>query len=194
MMNGDTSSDRGRWRGWSPRAGVLAVTVGVVVLAAACGGSPSSTGPGGSSNAGGSADSQMLAFDQCMRSHGVPNFPDLPPNGKIASAQQYGVSPSQLQAAEGDCRHLLPPGTYSSFTPAEAQLMLPAMTRFSQCMRSHGVPNWPDPTIGSQGKPGFNLVNINPPIDTSSPQFASKLHECGHLMPRQLGGIPVQEP
>ena len=30
----------------------------------------------GSPNAGGTMTSQLLAFSRCVRSHGVPNFPD----------------------------------------------------------------------------------------------------------------------
>jgi hypothetical protein len=191
MMHG-ASSDRGRRRRWPWRAGVLPVAIGVVVLAAACSGRPPSTGSGGSSDAGGSQSSRLLVFAQCMRSHGVPNFPDPTSDLKFPTAQQLGVSSSRYQAAEGACQHLLPNG--GSIAPAEAQQMLPAMRRFSQCMRSHGVPNWPDPTIGSDGKPGFDLIGVQPPIDTSSPQFASKEHDCGHLVPSQLGGIPVRQP
>jgi hypothetical protein len=194
-MNGGASNDRSRWRGWSRRAGFLTVTAGVVVLAAACSGSPSSTGSAGSPNAGESQSSQLLALAQCMRSRGVPNYPDPPPgatNAKFPSAGQLGVSNSLYQAAKNACQHLLPAGTNGNYSAAEAQQMLPAMRRFSQCMRAHGVPNWPDPTIGPGGKPGFNLVDINPPIAAGSPQFASKLSECGHLVPSQLGGIPVR--
>jgi hypothetical protein len=37
-MNGDTSSDRGRWRGSPRRASVLAVVPGIALLTAACSG------------------------------------------------------------------------------------------------------------------------------------------------------------
>jgi hypothetical protein len=196
MMNGDTSSDRGRWRGWSRRAGVLAVTVGVVVLAAACNGSPSSTGPGGSTNAGGSTNSSLLAFSQCMRSQGVPNFPDSQPgasNAKFPGAQQLGVSSSLYQAAENACEHLLPAGANNQFPPAEMPQILSGMREFSQCMRSHGVPNWPDPTTNSSGQPSFNLVGISG-LNSDSPKVTATRNECSHLLPHQLKGIPVRQP
>jgi len=45
------------------------------VLLAGCGGSPSSSG--GSPGAGGSTSSpSAVAYSACMRSHGIPNFPD----------------------------------------------------------------------------------------------------------------------
>ena len=88
---------RGANRGRHHRAGLA-------LLAAACGGSPSSTGPGGSSNAGGPASSQAasskaVAFSHCMRSHGVPAFPDPTRRGGVpkVTPQQVGVSNSQFQ-------------------------------------------------------------------------------------------------
>jgi hypothetical protein len=53
-----------------------------------------------------------------MRSHGVPNFPDLgqsdqspPPPGNSAA-----INPNspQFQAASAACQHLLPPGVHVS--------------------------------------------------------------------------------
>jgi hypothetical protein len=85
---------------------VLAVTAGIVMLAAACGGSPSST-----SGTGVSAQFQQdLAFAQCMRSHGVPNYPD--PNVSLgAEFAQLGINPNSphFQAALRTCDRLVPP-------------------------------------------------------------------------------------
>ena len=90
-------------------AAVLA-TVGVL-LAAACSGSPSSTGSGGSPNAGGEAHSpSMLAYSRCVRSRGVPGFPDPDSSGNINKTvlRQLGVSDSVLKAATYACRNLNP--------------------------------------------------------------------------------------
>jgi len=130
-----------------------------------------------------------------MRSNGVPNFPDPQPrqtNAKFPGAQQLGVSSSRYQAAEGTCGHLLPNGGQT--TPAASAQLLSAMVRFSQCMRSHDVPSWPDPTIGPDGRPGFNLVGVHGIPNQSSPQFQHALRACGHLVPHSLGGIPVRSP
>src|SRR5689334_13487497 len=82
------------------RGGSAIIAAAALVLLAACGGSPSSTDPGrGPSSAGSggspSAGGSLLAFSQCMGSHGVPDFPDPQPgatNAKFPSAQQLGVS------------------------------------------------------------------------------------------------------
>jgi hypothetical protein len=128
MMN--ETGGRGRWhRAWRPRAGVLAVTAGVVLLAAACGGSSSSTGSGGSANAegsanaagsvggAGSASTQMLAFARCMRSRGVPNWPDPAvsatgqpnfPVSNVPGLEQNYRLPSSVMAKAQVCQHLMP--------------------------------------------------------------------------------------
>jgi len=128
-----------------------------------------------------------------MQSHHVPNFPDPQPaatNAKFPGAQQLGVSSSVYQAAENSCERLLPAGIDDQFPAAEVPLLLRGMRSFSQCVRSHGVPNWPDPTTDSDGHIGFDLVGI-PGLDSDSPRVQAVLQECEHLLPSQLGGIPV---
>jgi hypothetical protein len=66
-------------------AAAIIAAAGLALLAAACGGSPTSAGSGGSPNAAGPANSRSgstrsLAYSRCVRSHGVPGWPD-PTNG-----------------------------------------------------------------------------------------------------------------
>ncbi len=201
MMNDSIRVMRRPRRVWPPAARTAVAIIAaaaLVLLAAACSGSPSSTSsstrPDGSSNAGASANSQLLAFSQCMRAHGVPNFPDPQPgasNAKFPSAQQLRVGSSQYQAAENDCQNLLPAGIDDQFPPAEVQQLLMGMREFSQCMRSHGAPNWPDPTTDSEGRPVFELSSHGfTRSEAHSPQLGTKEAECQHLLPTALGGIP----
>jgi hypothetical protein len=183
-------------RAWPPTARAAAAiiaTAALVLLAAACSGSPSSTGSGGSPHAGGSASSpSAVAFSSCIRSHGVPNYPDPGSDGAIpkGSAQHFGVSTSQLQAAQTACQHLLP-ATGGSLTASSLQecylagvcpqaLVQHALTagrQFAVCMRSHGVPNWPDPSVDSEGRPLFN-INVPRP---APPQVSTAISECERL-------------
>jgi hypothetical protein len=101
----------------------------------------------------------------------VPNFLDPDRSGTIpkGDAQQFGVSSAQFQAAQKACRHVLPKGGYlqqreeqciengGPCPPALLQQMLTADRKFAQCMRSHGWPNFPDPTPQSDG-PVFNIT------------------------------------
>jgi hypothetical protein len=66
------------------------------------------------------------------------------------------------------------------------------MRRVSQCMRSHWVPNFPDPTTDSQGRPEFPVSDVGMSHEeTHSPQFDTAMQQCEHVMPPQLGGVPL---
>jgi hypothetical protein len=62
--------------------------------------------------------------------------------------------------------------------------------RFAGCMRSHGVPNWPDPSIDSQGRPVFAISISGLGFDPYSRQVWGKGNRCSHLMPG-LPGLPA---
>ena len=105
-----------------------------------------------------------------MRSHGVPNYPDPATSGLAKeSPQQLGVSSSRFRSASSDCNHLLPNGG-SGPGPAQVQRVKALSLEFSQCVRRHGVRNFPDPasdgripdpaTVGIlQGSPRFEAAN-----------------------------------
>lgn len=132
-----------------------------------------------------------------MRSHGVPKFPDLT-NPELVrgglpkltiSMQQLGVSSSQFQAAEGACRRLLPSG--SPPAPTQSQQDQNDMLRFARCMRSHGVPGWPDPANGPAGW-GFDLLHVQG-FDPNSPQIDNKMYQCQQVLPKGVS-IPLSRP
>jgi hypothetical protein len=178
-------------------------TVAVLVLAG-CGGNPTSkTHP---STAGASTNSpSAVTYSACVRSHGVPNFPDPDSSGQLpkADAQHLRVSSSQLQAAQQACQSLLPDNGGVINASSIDQCMMAgdcprALVRqvlneernFAQCMRSHGVPNWPDPSIDSQGRPVFGISISKLGFDPYSPQVWAKGNRCSHLMPG-LPGLPA---
>lgn len=59
---------------------------------------------------------------------------------------------------------------------------------YAQCMRSHGVSGFPDPTLSSNAR-SFGL-SFNSSADSTSPQFASANASCKHLLPDD-GGPPT---
>ena len=106
-----------------------------------------------------------------MRSHGVSKFPDPASTGELpkVSLPQLGVSGSRFHAAQSACQGLRPTGGGSltqeadclmlgNCPAAEVEQIRTAELRYARCMRSHGVPNWPDPTLNSQGMPVFNVT------------------------------------
>lgn len=173
----------------------IIATAGLALLAAGCGGS-SSTGSGGSPTAGGptssqSTNSQVLAFSHCMRSHGVSSFPDPDSSGKLPKPELVDARRSnspRFDAANSACQHLLPGGGPSPQAEQQQERReRSAMVRFAQCMRSHGVPNFPDPTNDSRGRPVFTL----PRIDEGSPQLIAKAQECQSLL--HLAQLPAHQ-
>ena len=140
-----------------------------------------------------------------MRSHGVPDFPDPDSSGQLPKpdAQRFGVSSSQLRAAQQACRHLLPNtgGAINADSIQQCMLaddcpqplvqqVLAEERRFAQCMRSHGVPNWPDPTIDPQGRPVFAISISQDGFNPYSAQIWAKGNDCSLLMPG-LPGLPA---
>jgi hypothetical protein len=129
-----------------------------------------------------------LKFSECMRSHGVPNFPDPNAAGAI---QASGLNPgsTSFQDATKSCRHLLPNGGVP--TPAEQATALAQALKFSQCMRSHGITGFPDPQsvpgggirIAIRSGQGSNLTPTNP-------QFQAAQKACQSL----TGGGPLGGP
>jgi hypothetical protein len=137
-----------RPRRWPP-VWLAAVITAVVVSVgcAACSSPNSSSDPG--STAGTTADQQGLAYAQCMRSHGVPNYPDPLGNGTFSGSalNDLGVSQSTLQAAEDACSRLQPKSPLPN-EPVED--LYKEDLKFAACMRSHGEPDFPDPTVTGQ--------------------------------------------
>ena len=178
------------------RTTAVLIAAALVLLAAACSGSPSSSGSGGSPAAGGSVTSpSAVAYSHCVRGHGVPRYPDPTSNGQLpkTDAQRLGVSSSELQAAQTACQHLLPAGSLqqqehqcmqnSDCPSALVQQMLNADLKLARCMRSHGVPNFPDPTNGGASGPVFNITKAGISDAAShTGQFIAKLNECGRLV------------
>jgi hypothetical protein len=173
----------------------IIVAAALALPAAACSGSPSSTGADGSPSAGDSPGSpSAVGYSDCMRSHGVPDYPD-PSNGQLpkGGAQAFGVSNPVFSAAQSACHHLLPDaGSFQEQAsqcmlagdcpPSLVQQMLATDRKFAQCMRSHGVPNWPDPTIGPGGQPVFDLTKVGiTHSQTHSPPMSKTITECQRL-------------
>lgn len=126
------------------RTSFIAATA-ISLLAAGCGG-------GSSPAAGTSSHRSVLAYAQCMHAHGVPGFPDPGPSGAIDKAQitVLGNGP-QIQRASTTCEHLMPAsGLGPARTGPSPQTRFLDEMAFARCIRSHGLPAFPDPTRPDQ--------------------------------------------
>ena len=162
-----------------PRLTALAAMLAAAAVAlAACGGggSPPTT-------TGSSTFDKALNFSKCMRSHGVPDYPD--PNSKGEFITNPGSpSPKEpgsvVRAAVQACRHLWPAGGPGSLTPAQTQQMQQQALRFVQCLRAHGLPDIPDPGANGSIRLPNGMVN--------SPRLKAAQRSCRSLWPWPPGG------
>jgi hypothetical protein len=181
---------------WAAATIVLAITVAACSSGLKSPSVPSvATGPttaaaqaGASPSGGDTALAQGLAFARCLRSHGVPNFPDpvATPSGGYGFRMPLGPNRINPQApayvaAQEACRSLLPQWwTGQQLSPAQQQAWLD----WAKCIRSHGAPDFADPKFsGSQ-------VQVSSGGGSGSPQVQSAMDACTSQMPSSggLGG------
>jgi len=149
-------------------AAMAAAAIGAVLLTAACGGS-------GSPRTTGSSDYQKdLAFAHCMRAHGVPGWPDPLPDGGFPRGN--GGNSPQAGSAIRTCQYLLPPRPVLS--AAQLARVLAQDLKWARCMRAHGFPDMPDPSV----RPHAGVVITAPPgFDPGSTQAQAAMKVCKQL-------------
>jgi len=189
QMSDDISDGRDRRRP-SPfrRTGVLAAAGGFGLLAVACGGSPAPTAPASLQQ----ALQQALAYSQCMRSHGITNFPDpteisngaaQSSNGPTRVGVQIGIpagidpNSSTYVSANNSCTNQTGFGHVSA---AQLQHGLTTLLKYSECMRSHGIASFPDPVENSDG---VSLKTAGTGIDQYSSLYKAADKACRALGP-----------
>jgi hypothetical protein len=115
-----------------------------------------------------------------MRSNGVTDFPDPGSDG------QFGTISAQLEDSPAfgtsydTCKHLLPDRGVS-----KAQQDLAQLLKFAQCMRSHGVPTYPDPSVDPYSSIGNTAVNAlkQAGVNSHSPQVQAAVQACERADP-----------
>lgn len=178
-MNGRSGGHRPRPErlGW---VGAMLAILGIVVLA---GCSSSGTTGASADSSTSTAYQKALAYARCIRAHGIPDYPD--PNSSGQFVIQNGASaPSNeskavANAAMKACQSLLPPSM--ALGPSGSQGSSTTRLKFSECMRSHGEPTFPDPA--SNGS-----ITLPPGMNSESPQFQNAEKACQSVMPAKPGG------
>lgn len=152
MANARIQSDEHRpnatWWQWGASLVVLAFGL------SACGSGPTSPGVANVESSttsttvasAASTSNAGLAYAACMRSHGVANFPDPSASGGFQLGAGIDRSSPAFQAAQAKCQKLLGglPDLGSTTHPSAGALA--QMLQVAQCMRRHGVSDFPDPT------------------------------------------------
>jgi hypothetical protein len=128
-----------------------------------------------------SKQEKAVKFAECMRANGVPHFPDPGPNGD----SNFGVDvPKEVFTKAVDaCKALEPPGALSAKrTPKEQSASL----RFAQCVRDHGVKDFPDPVNGEPLIDTTKIPSSNKPGGMTILNAAT--HVCGSVLNLAAGG------
>ena len=181
---------RGAGQGWSVLLGsAMAIVLGLTAcgggsprsLGAAAGGSTTTAQPASSSGSSGSSAASLgLTYARCMRSHGVPNFPDPSAGGGSKTAlsnTDIDQDSPAYEAAGTACHKYFPNGNPTPPTPAQQARRLAERLKYAQCMRSHGVTKFPDPD--SYGV--FGLLGPAQGVDPNSPTFQAAEKACQSL-------------
>ena len=128
-----------------------------------------------------SAQDKLVKLAECIRSHGVPHFPDPSPKGDF----QFGidVSPAVWKKATEACRALTPPGTFSGKRSPKQQS---DALRFAECVREHGVKDFPDPVNGQPLIDTTKIPSSNAPGGMTILNAAT--HKCGPILKLAAGG------
>ena len=182
---------------------VAAALLGLAFMAAACSSDPSSPGVAGagSTNTSTTAAStanqgaptftaaqkaEELAHSQCMRSHGVPDYPDPDSQGRIliqgGSGSDLNPNSKTFQNAEKACQSLQPQPTAAQQAQAEQ-----AALRVSECMRAHGIKDYPDPS--NDGRISISLqAGSGSDLNPNNPLFQAAQRVCMPNAPKPPPG------
>jgi hypothetical protein len=144
--------------------GPIGLAVACSIAISACG---IASGPSSSAATG---TAEAVKFATCMRSHGVPNFPDPGAPGGVRAIRKGPA----LEHAIQTCNKLLPT-SQSTGRQFNAQQRAAALAS-ARCIRDHGVPNFPDPTFPASGG---ELIPPAAGFDPSSPAFKQAAKACG---------------
>lgn len=176
----------------------VATVAALALLATGCGGgsSPVAASVAASTAATTAASTShpathpsALAFAQCMRTHGIADFPDPDSSGTIdlkalhpGPGSDLDPSNPRFQAAQKACKALEPTTFSQGSHPATAAERQQALA-FSTCMRAHGVPSFPDP--GGNGRLDVRSIRAAG-VQAASPQFQSALKACERYQPGSI--------
>lgn len=175
-------------------------------LVAACGGGPARNGVASLGNAkttttqsiasagsisssqSGPTQAQLVTYAACMRAHGLSDFPDPVPSPLGGYGFHVHITPGsdldpnspRYQSAEKACQKDVPP-SIANLTPAQ---MATNALKWTECMRSHGEPDFPEPNAR-----GLITIHATGALDPNSPQFQRAEKGCQKL---GSGGFDVQ--
>lgn len=150
-------------------------------------GGATTTTTAAASPSGDNTQQAALQYSKCMRSHGVPKFPDPQVSGNKVSMRldkNAGIDPNSpvFQAAQQACQKYMKAGA----PPGSEHLDPTKIAKWAACMRSHGLPHFPDPVVDGDA---LRLDMTGSGVNASSSTFENALHACQSLRPG--GGLEI---
>ncbi|MGP0037768.1 MAG: hypothetical protein ACLP4R_24835 [Solirubrobacteraceae bacterium] len=157
-------------------------------LLAGCGGAAHASSPS-------KVMSAALGYANCMRSHGVPDFPDpnsqgefqlhsIFENGRTTQGEDLIPSSPAFQGAERAC------GAFGSagrqVTAAQEDRAFEQELQAAVCMRANGVPGYPDPKLID----GSIDQEFNGKFNPNAPAFQRAAGKCGKPGVPLAGTLP----
>jgi len=174
-----------------------ALTALVTLTLVGCSGHASGT-TGASPSPSALSNDQILAIGQqaaqCMRQHGIPDFPDpsIDQHGQLSLPQ--GAAGEHVKAelnanpdAERACQPILdrlPAGATRGSESQYTQEDLANLLKFAQCMRRNGMPDWPDPKADGS----FPIHGTPIEAEGKSPRFRAAVQACKQYWDRGIVG------
>jgi hypothetical protein len=142
------------------------------------------TGSAASASPSVDPEEALQAFAECMREHGLEDFPDpqIDGNGgiEISAGDPGDFGRAELDAAMQACEHLLPegagPGDGEGPSAEEQAAMEDALLAYAQCMRDHGI-DMPDPEFSGGG-----VIQQGGDFDPNDPEFEEADDACRHFL------------
>ena len=153
----------------------------LAVIVAGCGGASAGGGNNGG-NGTATARDKAVKFSECMRNNGVSGFPDPDASGRltidaVANGSSIDTNSAAFETALSACKNLEPPG-FTGPKKVTPQLRT-ARLAFAQCVRDHGVPDFPDPTANGPLIDTRRIPSANTPAGMSALHVAMKI--CGNV-------------
>ena len=173
----------------------MAIALVLALTLAACGSGDDDGGVatigGGDAASGSSAspsvdpEDALAEFAECMRENGIEDFPDpqIDEDGgiQIGTGGGDGEPPTEedrqaIDDAMAACEDLLPQGEGLGQISEEDQAAAQdAAIEFAECMREHGIEEFPDPEFSDDG--GI-LQQIGEGVDPDSDEFREADDAC----------------
>ena len=175
-------------RGCLSACGVVGTALLSAGLLAGCGGGRHQSSPS-------KVMSGALAYANCMRLHGVPDFPDpngqgefqlhtVFENGRATQGQDLVPSSPAFQAAQRAC------GSFGSagrqVAPAQEDQAFQQELKAAACMRANGVSGYPDPKLIN----GSIDLEFNGRFNPESPAFKRAAGKCAKPGVPLSGSLP----